>query len=125
MDARLEGHLQRLGRARVKAAVSTAQELVRSGQLSPDELIDHVVSLLPATASSLRAVINATGVLLHTNLGRAPLSPAATRRASSASGASLAATSGSDWFMSVFTRGTRHWMTRDANAFPLAAAKYS
>jgi L-seryl-tRNA(Ser) seleniumtransferase len=33
--------------------------------------------LLPAGATTLRPVINATGVLLHTNLGRAPLSAAA------------------------------------------------
>ncbi len=31
------------------------------------------------TASTLRPVINATGVILHTNLGRAPLSAAAIR----------------------------------------------
>src|SRR5438067_1888664 len=35
------------------------------------------VAGLPARPTTLTPVINATGVLLHTNLGRAPLSPAA------------------------------------------------
>jgi L-seryl-tRNA(Ser) seleniumtransferase len=35
------------------------------------------VAGLPAHAAALTPVINATGVLVHTNLGRAPLSPAA------------------------------------------------
>ena len=39
-----------------------------------------------ATASSLRPVLNATGVLVHTNLGRAPLSPAAVEAVVAASG---------------------------------------
>ena len=34
-------------------------------------------SLLPGERPSLRAVVNATGVVLHTNLGRAPLSDSA------------------------------------------------
>jgi L-seryl-tRNA(Ser) seleniumtransferase len=38
------------------------------------------------TKSSLRRVINATGVILHTNLGRAPLSDAARRAVSEAAG---------------------------------------
>ena len=38
---------------------------------------DLAAGLLPASATTLRPVINATGVLLHTNLGRAPLSAAA------------------------------------------------
>ena len=38
---------------------------------------DLAARLLPASATTLLPVINATGVLLHTNLGRAPLSAAA------------------------------------------------
>ena len=67
----------RLGRALVKDAVAVAQNRVRSGEIAPEAVVDAVLDALPATAASLRPVLNATGVLLHTNLGRAPLSPAA------------------------------------------------
>ena len=67
----------RLGRALVKDAVAAAQNRVRSGEIAPEAVVDAVLDALPATAASLRPVLNATGVLLHTNLGRAPLSPAA------------------------------------------------
>ena len=67
----------RLGRALVKDAVAVAQNRVRSGEIAPDAVVDTVLDALPATAASLRPVLNATGVLLHTNLGRAALSPAA------------------------------------------------
>ena len=40
-------------------------------------MADAAVTALPARAATLTPVINATGVLLHTNLGRAPLSAAA------------------------------------------------
>ena len=42
---------------------------------------------MPAGAASLRPVINATGVVVHTNLGRAPLSQAAIDAVVTASGA--------------------------------------
>ncbi|MBM3142773.1 MAG: L-seryl-tRNA(Sec) selenium transferase [Chloroflexi bacterium] len=46
---------------------------------SLDEIVDSICSRLQTLAqSSLRPVINASGVILHTNLGRAPLSREAT-----------------------------------------------
>ena len=76
-DPRLDGAIGRLGRALVKEAVSAAQDRVRSGELDPEDVVDAVLDRLPATPATLRPVLNATGVLLHTNLGRAPLSVAA------------------------------------------------
>ncbi|WP_433356603.1 L-seryl-tRNA(Sec) selenium transferase [Microtetraspora malaysiensis] len=77
----------RLGRAAVKEAVAAAQRRVRHGELSPDDVVRAAVAALPARAAALRPVINATGVLLHTNLGRAPLSAAAIEAVTAAAGA--------------------------------------
>src|SRR4051794_639 len=75
-DARLGPALATLGRARVKEVVIAAQGRARAGEIAPETVADEVVATLPSTAASLRPVVNATGVLLHTNLGRAPLSRA-------------------------------------------------
>ena len=66
-----------LGPTLVKDAVYAAQQRVRDGALDPDDVLAAVVESLPTTATSLRPVLNATGVVVHTNLGRAPLSRAA------------------------------------------------
>src|ERR1700742_3027388 len=85
-DPRLADAERRLGRALVKAAVTRAQDQVRRGEVPPDQALDAALAGLPARAATLTPVINATGVLLHTNLGRAPLSAAARDALLSAAG---------------------------------------
>ncbi|MBW0115780.1 L-seryl-tRNA(Sec) selenium transferase [Pseudonocardia abyssalis] len=68
---------ERLGRALVKEAVVAAQARARSGEIAPADVADAALAALPGTPTTLAPVLNATGVLLHTNLGRAPLSAAA------------------------------------------------
>ncbi|MFE9172242.1 L-seryl-tRNA(Sec) selenium transferase [Streptomyces kebangsaanensis] len=85
-DPRLVDAVVRLGPGPVKAAVRQAQERARHGALDPEEVADTAVALLPRAAGGLRPVINATGVLLHTNLGRASLSAAARQAVQDAAG---------------------------------------
>ena len=67
------------GRDRVKAAVVTHLTNLRKGAQAFDEtgaLQAAAASLAHSTASTLRHAINATGVIIHTNLGRSPIGPA-------------------------------------------------
>ncbi|MEU0572210.1 L-seryl-tRNA(Sec) selenium transferase [Nonomuraea sp. NPDC005983] len=85
-DPRLAAAGGRLGRSVVKDAVARAQQQARRGEIGPEDVADAAVAALPPQATSLRAVVNATGVLIHTNLGRAPLSRAAIEAAAAAAG---------------------------------------
>ncbi|MBW0102494.1 L-seryl-tRNA(Sec) selenium transferase [Pseudonocardia sp. KRD291] len=77
---------QRFGRERVKRAVTGAQERARSGQIAPEAVADAALAALPRSATGLRRVLNASGVLVHTNIGRAPLSDAAREAVALAAG---------------------------------------
>jgi L-seryl-tRNA(Ser) seleniumtransferase len=86
-DPRLAEAQRVLGRGLVKSVIAEAQQQARAGAIAPEDVAAHAVAALPTGASSLRPVVNATGVVVHTNLGRAPLSRAAVDAVVTASGA--------------------------------------
>jgi L-seryl-tRNA(Ser) seleniumtransferase len=65
-----------------RSVIAEVRSMVRDGSIPGDGLLAEAVRRLEASARSesqagIKNVINATGVVLHTNLGRAPLSQSA------------------------------------------------
>jgi L-seryl-tRNA(Ser) seleniumtransferase len=76
----VERHGRTLVLAAARAALARAREDVRAGFPAGD-LVERTSGELEARLRpSLRRVLNATGVVVHTNLGRAPLAAAALER---------------------------------------------
>jgi L-seryl-tRNA(Ser) seleniumtransferase len=76
-DPALASAVQRLGRARAKRVVVEVLDRCRAGEVGPEDVVSSVLASMPLHSTSQRRVVNATGVVVHTNLGRAPLSEAA------------------------------------------------
>jgi L-seryl-tRNA(Ser) seleniumtransferase len=92
--------LEQHPRGVVVDAVRAALAHRRAAMLGPDGLADE---LRAALVPSLRRVINATGVVLHTNLGRAPLADEAIAAAVGVAGYSTL-----EWDAETGERGSRH-----------------
>jgi len=76
-DERLAGAPRPLLVPAVRSALSRAREEIQAGA-DPGDLVERVErELASARQARLRKTINATGVIVHTNLGRAPLAPSA------------------------------------------------
>jgi L-seryl-tRNA(Ser) seleniumtransferase len=79
-DERLASEPHELAVEAARSVLERAREEIRSGR-EPPPLVDSVLTeLARSRRPSLRRVLNATGVLVHTNLGRAPLAEAALER---------------------------------------------
>ena len=76
--------LSRFGREQVKGALVSHLDSLRLSRTPYDErrAVQTLSAILEAaTSSTLRRVINASGIIIHTNLGRSPIDPALWQRA--------------------------------------------
>jgi L-seryl-tRNA(Ser) seleniumtransferase len=80
LSAAIDVHGHELVVHAARGALSRAREEIKAG-FDPGDLVARTAKELDRLASpGLRRVINGTGVVVHTNLGRAPLAPEALAR---------------------------------------------
>jgi L-seryl-tRNA(Ser) seleniumtransferase len=86
LAARLVGMPHGLAVRAAREAIAARREAIAKGSdpLPTDVLDDALARARAAQRGSLRPVLNATGVIVHTNLGRAPLAEAAANAAAAA-----------------------------------------
>ena len=91
----------------LRASLAQAREDIGNGAMCPssEQLLQVAQELLQERQQAqLRPVINATGVIINTNLGRAPLSPAALEAVQRVAGGY----SNLEYELEAGTRGSRH-----------------
>ena len=102
-DERLSRAPRELALAAARSALDRAREEIRAG-VDPGDLVERALTVLAqARRPALRRVLNATGVLVHTNLGRAPLAEAALARVAEVGGGY----SNLEYDLAEGTRGSR------------------
>lgn len=106
----VEALIRRVGRTRVVDALRALQAELRApgDRADPPRDADWYAAAVAerlerADRPSMRRVINATGVVLHTNLGRAPLAEAARQAVAAAAGFTTL-----EYDTDAGTRGSRH-----------------
>src|SRR5215218_10090481 len=80
-NERLAGEPPALAVAAARSVLARAREEIAAGHEPGDLVARTLAELAAARAPRLRRALNATGVIVHTNLGRAPLPDAALARA--------------------------------------------
>ena len=109
-DERLAAAPRPLALAAARSALERAREEIRAG-LDPGDPVQRVLAELERSRQPrLRRVLNATGVIAHTNLGRAPLPEAALARVREVA----RGYSNLEYDLMDGTRGSRHDHLADA-----------
>lgn len=108
-DARVDALIEQHGRGRVvqgcRAVLDEARQRIRYDGAVPNALPEQVEQWLQHHSSpTLVSLINGTGVVIHTNLGRAPLSAAALRAMAEVGGGY----SNLEWDVETGRRGSRY-----------------
>ena len=104
LSAVLDGVPRALAVRAAREAVDAARESILAGAPAPEDLAGDARERAEAMSrASLRHVINATGVIVHTNLGRAPLAG----EASAAAGRAGSGYSNLEYDLAAGTRGSR------------------